>query len=43
MIFGKNMTIFVKSSLFNRKLCLKLLSNNKTQFTCQITDNDGLI
>ncbi len=43
MIFGKNMTIFVKSSLFSRKLCYKFLSNNQTQFKCQITDNDCLI
>ncbi len=40
MIFGKNITVFVISNLFSRKLCCKLLSKNQTQFTCQITDND---
>ncbi len=30
MIFCKNMTIFVKSGLFNKELCCKLLSKNQT-------------
>ncbi len=42
-LFGKNMTIFVKSSLFNRNLCNKLLLNNQSQFACHITENDELI
>ncbi len=40
MIFGKNMTIFVKSGLFNEELRCKLLSKNHTQYTSQISGHE---
>ncbi len=36
------MTLFVQSGLFIQTLCHDNFSKNQRQFTCQITENDGL-